>query len=442
MKTIALYHEQPELLEIDALVLSSIASENRCYLVLDTSPFYPEGGGQPADLGRIAGLAVVDVQSAEGELRHFVDCREPAQLPAVGSTVHCSVDSVRRQAHTCQHSAQHLLSATVLRLIGAPTRSFHLGEDYCSIDIDCPLVDAQTSRLIEAEVQAAIDNGYALHTHVCSPEEAGRFNLRRLPPADEEQVRIVEIDGFDFTPCCGTHVRDTAQLRLFRLLRAEKYKSMTRLYFLAGERAVADYRKLAELSSASATLLGCAEADIALFVQQQAEKLQAAERQLAAQRLALAACRSEYLLALAAEPAEQTVKSVESSGFDLIFSADAVIGIRAAALDIAEAQLLAKTLAGRGKVALVLAMPVATVVAVAPDSSWQLGKTLSPLLPAKDGKSGPSSFSDARGGGGPASFQAALTDNSSALDFLKEACRLLAVAGQQLNDKNSAQGNA
>jgi len=442
MKTIALYHDQPERMEIDALVLSSAAADKRLYLVLDASPFYPEGGGQPSDLGRIAGLAVLDVQIVEGEHRHYVDCRDPAQLPAAGSTVHCSVDSARRQDHTGQHSAQHLLSATVLRLIGAATKSFHLGEDYCSIDIDCPQVDGQTSRLIEAEVQAAIDNGYALHTHVCSHAEAEQFDLRRLPPADEDQLRIVEIDGFDFTPCCGTHVGDTSQLRLFRLLRAEKYKSMTRLYFLAGERAVADYRKLAELSSVSAALLGCAEADIALFVQQQAEKLQAAERQLAAQRLALAACRSEYLLALAAKPAEQTDKSIESSGLDLIYSTDAVIGIRAAALDMAEAQLLAKTLAGHGRVALVLAVPVVTVVAVAPDSSWQLGRTLSPLLPAKDGKSGPSAFSGARGGGGPASFQAALPDNETALAFLKEACRLLSLAAPQQKAKSSGPGPA
>jgi alanyl-tRNA synthetase len=216
------------------------AGGGACAVVLDRTIFYPEGGGQNADRGTINGIALLDVQEKGGRILHIL----PADGGLVPGPAELVLDTRRRRDLTVQHTAQHLLSGTLLRLSGNPTLSMHLGDETCTIDIDS--LDIPETLLLEAEDAAAlvIEEDHPVIIHLCPPEDIASFPLRKVPPQGEEIIRVVEIEGNDFSPCCGTHLKSAGRIGILRVLGAEKYKGMTRVSFIAGRRVFEDSRAL------------------------------------------------------------------------------------------------------------------------------------------------------------------------------------------------------
>jgi alanyl-tRNA synthetase len=410
MATRQLYYENPEALDVEATVLSltAVPDGNGIGVILDRTPFYPEGGGQPWDLGTIAGLPVSSVVERGGEPVHVFSL-SPAALEdagiAPGSEVRCRVDAGRRMDHTEQHTAQHLLSATVLRILGAPTRSFHLGERYSSIDVDIPLMDRYDADAVEAAVLEVIRDAYPVVTHLCPPENPDSFPLRRKPPADAEVLRILEIDGIDYTPCAGTHLRNTGAIHAFRILKTEKYKGMTRIYFLAGGRAQADYRKLAAVVRDTAASAGCAEDDISRFMTSLMDRTAKLESELKKALEEIASFEVQALfaslpgdtlscgpVALAGPAGTAGVTGIDTevlgpdsgvfAGFVLILCADR---------DHAAAARLAKAGAVHGRTTIAVSFPDNKVAAAAA-SGFDLAALFKPLLQAHGGKGGGSGY--------------------------------------------------
>ena len=216
--------------------------ENTAALVLDRTIFYPEGGGQPGDRGSINGVPLLDTREADGEILHIVSAGDGARLgPGAAELV---LDAERRRDFTVQHTGQHLLSGTILRLTGKPTVSMHLGDEANTIDVDAPELSADTLVSIEEAVAAAIEADHPVIIHRCPPEDIRQFPLRKVPPQGEDVIRVVEIEGNDFSPCCGTHCASTASIGMLRILGAEKYKGMTRISFIAGRRVLRNSRLL------------------------------------------------------------------------------------------------------------------------------------------------------------------------------------------------------
>ena len=145
-----------------------------------------------------------------------------------------------------QHSAQHLLSGILLRLTGCYTVSMRLGDETSTIDLDCPELSPETLSAAEDEAAAAIEKDCPYIVHLCPPEDILSFPLRKIPPRGEEVIRVIEIQGYDFSPCCGTHCKSAGQIAMLRVLDAEKYKGMTRIYFIAGRRVLTHHRMLYE----------------------------------------------------------------------------------------------------------------------------------------------------------------------------------------------------
>jgi alanyl-tRNA synthetase len=214
-------------------------------LILDRTIFYPEGGGQSADRGTINGFPLLDVREEGEEILHILSAGDGARLkPGPGELV---LDRIRRWDFTVHHTAQHLLSGTILRLTGFPTVSMHLGDEgrsVCTIDVDAPAFPEETIVAVEEAVQDAVEADAPVLIHLCPPENLGDFPLRKVPPQGEEVIRVVEIRGNDFSPCCGTHLDSTAHIGMLRILGAEKYKGKTRLSFIAGRRVLRDSRLL------------------------------------------------------------------------------------------------------------------------------------------------------------------------------------------------------
>jgi alanyl-tRNA synthetase len=242
MKTIAAYYEHSSAAPFPANILELRNEENKTALILDKTIFYPEGGGQTADRGSINGIPLLDVQEKGGEILHLVHPEDAVRLAP--GPVELVLDAKRRRDSTVQHTAQHLLSGTILRLTGKHTVSMRLGEVINTIDVDTLRLDTQALAQIEDAVIDAIEADVPVIIHFCPPEDITNFPLRKTPPQGEAVIRVVEIQGNDFSPCCGTHLKSAGGIGMLRVLGAEKYKGMTRVSFIAGRRVFQDSRAL------------------------------------------------------------------------------------------------------------------------------------------------------------------------------------------------------
>src|SRR5215468_5741513 len=143
-----LYYDQPGLLEFDSTVEAVVPAEaapssSRPAVILRESAFYPTSGGQGYDTGWLTvgsdRLRVTEVgENEQGAVVHYLDAS--GALPAAGSQVRGSIDGERRRDHMQQHSGQHVLSAAFIELYEMPTVSFHMGDDYSSIDLAAPTI--------------------------------------------------------------------------------------------------------------------------------------------------------------------------------------------------------------------------------------------------------------------------------------------------------------
>jgi len=174
-------------------------------------------------------------------------------LPLVGTRVHGSIDQERRRDHMQQHSGQHVLSAAFLELYQMATVSFHMGEDYCSIDLGAPSVSAEQMAAAEKRANQIVFENRPVRVRYVSRAEAEGLGLRKLPPAERDKLRLVEVADFDLSACGGTHVASTGQIGSILLRKSEKVRQGTRVEFVCGERAVRmarrDYGALSEAAA-------------------------------------------------------------------------------------------------------------------------------------------------------------------------------------------------
>lgn len=257
-------------------------------LVLPETLFYPEGGGQLGDTGRLtiggALVSVVDTQVDEaGAIHHVLGEPLPQEIEArlarggggpggAGGasggaerlTVAGTIDAARRRDHTVQHTAQHALSRALADAARAKTVSARLGATSCTIDVDRPsLADAELHRA-EDLVNSVVMSDVAVTSSFPTPEELATLELRKQPNAEKSArgVRVVSIEGFDVTPCGGTHCTRTGQIGQVRITATERYKGMLRVTFHAGTRALADARASRAILAALAADLTCGAADV------------------------------------------------------------------------------------------------------------------------------------------------------------------------------------
>jgi alanyl-tRNA synthetase len=142
-----------------------------------------------------------------------------------------------------QHSGQHVLSAAFVRLFQIPTVSFHMGEDACSIDLDTPGLSAEQVVAAERLANEVILENRAVNVRYVTREEAEKLGLRKLPPAERDMLRLVEVTDFDLCACGGTHVTGTGQVGSILLRKTEKAKQGWRVEFVCGLRAVEAARR-------------------------------------------------------------------------------------------------------------------------------------------------------------------------------------------------------
>jgi len=239
MPTERLYYTDSGLLEFSALIAEITQADDYYRIILDKTAFYPTGGGQPHDVGALGSSSIVDVQEDDaGIVSHIV--KDLCGLEP-GETVTGKIDARRRRDHLQQHSGQHILSQAFIQACGAETRSFHMGAETCTIDIDLASPTAAHMTAAEDIANSVIFDDRPMRVHLVTEEEAARLPLRKDSQVSG-LIRVIEVEDFDWSPCGGTHAHRTGQVGLVVIKSFERAKKMTRVEFVCGGRALADYR--------------------------------------------------------------------------------------------------------------------------------------------------------------------------------------------------------
>jgi alanyl-tRNA synthetase len=282
-----LYYDNSGVHEFDSVVDEVIPAANgsRFGVILRESAFYPTSGGQIHDVGYLTAdgaesnrVPVLEVADAEdGRVIHYLDAS--AKAPNVGEKVRGIVDGSRRRDHMQQHSGQHVLSAAFIELYQIPTVSFHMGEDYCSIDLTTPALSVKQITGAEKRANEIVFENRPVDIRYVSRAEAEKLGLRKLPPADRDELRLIEIADFDLSACGGTHVGATGQIGSILLRKAEKVRQGTRVEFVCGDRAVRMARRDFNALSESAALFSTKLWDLPEQIRKQAEENRALRKQ-------------------------------------------------------------------------------------------------------------------------------------------------------------------
>ncbi|HEV8189116.1 MAG TPA: DHHA1 domain-containing protein [Pyrinomonadaceae bacterium] len=296
MATERLYYSDSHLIEFDARVVDlSDRVSGWTAVVLDRTAFYPTGGGQPSDTGTLNGSRVVEcIDDGENGVLHVVQGAAPSR----GAVVHGRVDWSRRLDHMQQHTGQHILSQSFVTLFDAPTRSFRVLEASCEIDVD---LSNPTTEIIERAVELANNVIWEDRTITISnvtSDEAAELPLRKEPARDGD-LRLIEIEGFDLTPCGGTHAYRTGEVGMIAVRSWERAKGLTRIEFVAGTRALADYRKANRSAREVAALFSTGRDDAPKYAAQMVEEHKELNRRVRALEEIAAEVEAEKLLASA-----------------------------------------------------------------------------------------------------------------------------------------------
>ncbi len=253
MTTKKCYEDDVNLKEMDTTIIRLDRLNDRPALVLSETIFFPEGGGQPWDLGTVNGVALAGVVESGDEVYHLLET--DAFVP--GQSVRLILDWERRFDHMQRHCGEHILSGIFFRDYGGVNRGFHMGDEYMTIDIslehnpDFQAVTWEMAVHAEEEANLVIWQDLPVTTRrYDSKEEAAGIPLRK-ELAIEEDITIVCVGSpdnpSDCVACCGTHPTTSGSVGLIKIYKVENYKGMFRIYFEAGKRAFSDYQEKHQL---------------------------------------------------------------------------------------------------------------------------------------------------------------------------------------------------
>ena len=271
--TIRLFDQDVRLRAFTAQVLCCEEGKGGYDIVLDRTAFFPEGGGQMGDRGRIGEAVISDTHEKDGVIRHRAD-----RPLTPGAEVACEVDSLHRLDMMQQHTGEHILSGLICRTFHCDNVGFHIGADAVTIDFNTVLTPEDTAR-VERLANEAVWRDQPVITDIPSPEALAAMTYRSKKELTGE-VRIVTIEDVDRCACCGTHCPTTGMVGQIKILSCIHYKGGVRLTIVCGMRALAwANAALAENRAVSQTLSAkqgeLAEAVERLLHDRDAQKLRA-----------------------------------------------------------------------------------------------------------------------------------------------------------------------
>lgn len=258
-----LYYQDPYLFEFDAVVTDCRPEKGSFAVSLDRTAFYPEGGGQPTDLGFLNDIPVTFVKEIDGEIHHY--CPEPF---AVGSAVHGRVDKVRRLDMMEQHSGEHIASGLICRHFHCDNVGFHISDPFVVIDYNVP-ISWEELKLVEDEANRAVRANRNVEVLCPTKEEIQNIDFRTKKDIKElsGDIRLVHYPDVDLCACCGTHVKTSGEVGLIKFVSVQAHRGGSRIEMLSGQRALEYVRGIQEQNHQVSVALSAKENETAAAVQ-------------------------------------------------------------------------------------------------------------------------------------------------------------------------------
>lgn len=260
MFTDRLFYKDSMIQHFEAEVLECRKGKNGFEIRLDRTAFYPEGGGQPYDTGKLNQTEVYEVQEKEDEIWHYT--REPMEE---GTKVEGQIDWARRWDLMQQHSGEHIVSGMIHSRYGYNNVGFHMGPETITIDFDGEIPEEEL-REIEWKANQYVWEDHPLEVTWPSPEE-----LEKIPYRSKKEltapVRIVTWPGADICACCGVHIQSSGQVGQIMLLSSQRSKGGIRIEMLCGVRALKFANQMKEQNRKISKLLSVKWKETALGVE-------------------------------------------------------------------------------------------------------------------------------------------------------------------------------
>lgn len=234
-----IFYEDTACVAFHAVVLSCTREQDHYWIELDRTAFFPEEGGQYADTGTLNQHPVLDVQIRQDIIYHKIS--HPLSLHSAVSGL---VDWNNRFDNMQQHTGEHIISGLVHRHFGYDNVGFHLGRETVTLDFNGMLTPEELRR-IEREANEAVYANLAVRISYPSQAELSSIDYRSKL-ALEQNVRIVEIPGYDMCACCAPHVACTGEIGLIKITGVMKHRGGVRINILCGLRALQDYGQKAD----------------------------------------------------------------------------------------------------------------------------------------------------------------------------------------------------
>ena len=283
MNSQLLYLDDVNTLEFQAVVRQKVTLlDGRTGVILDQTYFYPTGGGQEHDTGILGEARVMEVIKDESQTEtvviHVID-NDLSIGPVTGK-----IDAERRLRHMQHHTAQHLLSQCFLRLFDIESISSNInGYTPSTLDLAVGALTRGQLDTIEDLANQVISETRPVRTYFVTPERLRSLPLRK-PPKVSEDIRIVEIEGYDYTPCGGTHCTSTGQIGIVKILKNERQGELTRILFIAGLQALQYFREYQETVLSIAGQMSIHPHETLISVQRLIDQLKTVQREVQALR--------------------------------------------------------------------------------------------------------------------------------------------------------------
>jgi alanyl-tRNA synthetase len=243
---------------------------------------------------------VFDVVEQDGEIVHWT----AGNLDS--AVVRGRINWPRRFDHMQQHTGQHILSQAFLRTLNAQTVSFHLGEESSTIDLDCGTLEMQEATSVENMANEIIFANRPVSARFVTAKQLTELTLRKGPTVDKD-IRIVQIEGFDASPCGGTHCSHTGEVGLIAMRKWERRGSETRVEFLCGWRALRDHHWKTEAINQLALAFSVKDQELSAAILRLVEEATASRRELHHLRARLLDVEAEELLRQATQWADHAI---------------------------------------------------------------------------------------------------------------------------------------
>ncbi len=287
-KTIRLYEQDAYIREFEAVVLSCEASPDGYAVVLDRTAFFPEGGGQPADVGTLDGVKVIDVQIKDDIITHRVE----APL-AVGATVTGELLWELRFARMQNHTGEHIVAGLIHSMFGYDNVGFHMSDRTVTLDVSGPLDGLQIFH-IENAANAAIYENRTVTAWFPTAEELPTLDYRSKLDLTEN-VRLITIDGVDVCACCAPHVARTGEIGVIKVIDHIAYKGGTRITLVSGGWALSHFGALHSSDRTIRQMLSAPFGETIDYVKRDQEMITALRFQVKLLQTQLAKARLEVI---------------------------------------------------------------------------------------------------------------------------------------------------